>query len=262
MKSIRSITLEDVSFRYPETDVFSHISLSLPDGIVSLMGQNGTGKSTFLLLTAGNLLPDSGTVRIKGIDTKELRDEQERQRYISLVFQNMEFETAENIGDLLEFVYENSFITNKDDHLIPELIDVFELTDFLNKKTQEISKSELQRSILAFSLLYGSQILLMDEPIFAIEEYQKVRAMEYLTDYVRKNSLSLYYSVHELDISRKYSDFILLFSSKKAPVLGKTEELFTPKILEEAYEYPFVLLKNKEAVFRAMLNEQNTAYRG
>lgn len=262
MRTIQSIALEDLSFRYPETDVFSHISLSLPDGIVSLMGQNGTGKSTFLLLAAGNLLPDNGRIRIMGIDTKELRDEQERQRYVSLVFQNMEFETANSIGDLLEFVYANGFITNKDDYLIPELIDVFELSDFLNKKTQEISKGELQRSILAFSLLYGSQILLMDEPIFAMEEYQKTRAMEYLTHYVRKKSLGLYYSVHELDISRKYSDFILLFSSKKAPILGRTEELFTNEILEEAYEYPFALLKNKEAVFRAMLNEQSTAYRG
>jgi ABC-type cobalamin/Fe3+-siderophores transport system ATPase subunit len=234
----------------------------MPMGRVSLLGQNGSGKSTFLLLAGGNLLPDRGTVRLNGIDTRALRDEQERQRHVSLIFQNMEFETQEAIGDLLDFVYESGFDDVKDEKLIPCLVSTFELGRILGKRTQEISKGELQRIILAFSILYGSRILLMDEPVFAMESYQKERAMDFLTAYIRKRSMSLYYSVHELDITEKYSDFLLLFRKGKPPVLGTKEELYTRDIIEEAYEYPFPLLKRKEAVYRALLNEASSAYRG
>jgi ABC-type cobalamin/Fe3+-siderophores transport system ATPase subunit len=258
------VELENVAFRYPEArgGIFQGLSLCMPEGIVSLIGQNGSGKSTFLLLAAGNLLPTAGTVRINGIDTRELRDEQERQRHVSLIFQNMEFETEEPVGDLLEYVYHGGFIESKDPEFLRRLTAAFELEKFLHKRTQEISKGELQRTILAFSLLYGSKILLMDEPIFALEAYQKERAMEFLVSYTRSNGIILYYSVHELDITEKYCDYILLFSKKKPPLLGMKDRIYTRDTIENAYEYPFALLKKKEAVYRAMLNEASAAYRG
>ena len=150
------IRLENVSFYYPETEqlVFNDLSIDLPRGIATLVGQNGTGKSTLLLLAAGILLPVEGTVFIRGIDTRNLREEQERQRHVSFVYQNMEFETEESIGNLLEYVHENGFHETKDPDLISELVEVCELEKVLGKKTQEVSKGELQRTIIAFSLLY------------------------------------------------------------------------------------------------------------
>lgn len=90
--------------------------------------------------------------------------------------------------------------------LVSNLVDVCELNKVLGKKTQEVRKGELQRTIVAFSLLYGSRIIMVDKPIFALEEYQKHRIMDLLVDYSRARDISLYYSVRELDISEKYSD--------------------------------------------------------
>ncbi len=251
------IVFENVSFRYPETerDVFSGLSLALPGGIVSLIGQNGTGKSTLLLLAAGSLLPSEGKVLLKGLDTRDLRDEEERHRHISFIYQNMEFETEEPISRLLQFVYEDGFHARKSPEFIQELVEVFELSPVLGRKTQEVSKGELQRTILAFSLLYGSPVLVMDEPIFALEDYQKKRAMDYLQGYVRRTGVSLYYSVHELDISEKYSDYILLFSRAAEPRLGPTAELFTRDTIEKAYEVPYFMLKRREELYRKYLVE-------
>jgi ABC-type cobalamin/Fe3+-siderophores transport system ATPase subunit len=253
------IQLKNVSFYYPETTrlVFNDITLDLPGGITTLVGQNGTGKSTLLLLAAGVLLPSEGTVLLKGIDTRELREEQERQRYVSFVYQNMEFETEESIGDLLEYVHENGFHESKDPGLIQELIEVCELERVRTKKTQEVSKGELQRTIIAFSLLYGSKIIMMDEPIFALEDYQKHRIMQYLIDYARSRDLSLFYSVHELDISEKYSDYLLLFHKKGRIELGQREVLFNRTNIEQAYEVPYVMLKRKEAIYREALRDRS-----
>jgi ABC-type cobalamin/Fe3+-siderophores transport system ATPase subunit len=252
------VRLERVSFFYPETEklVFQKLSLDLPPGVVTLVGQNGTGKSTLLLLAAGLLLPSEGKVLLRGIDTRSFREETERQRHVSFVYQNMEFETQETIGDLLAYVYEHGFHERRDPQLVSELVKVCELDPVLAKRTQEVSKGELQRTIIAFSLLYGSRIVMMDEPIFAMEEPQKHRVMGFLLEYVRGRGLSLYYSVHELDISEKYSDWLLLFHRNRPPQLGPTRELFNRENIENAYEVPFTMLRSKESLYRKILLER------
>jgi ABC-type lipoprotein export system ATPase subunit len=190
-----AIRLEKVSYRWVDeedgsaTPVFTDLNLELPRGIVSLVGQNGTGKSTLLALAAGSIVPNAGRVLVRGVDTRELRDEPTRQRLVSFVFQNMEFETDEPIGALLEAVHASGFHAVKRPDFAAELVDAFELSPVLGRRTQEVSKGELQRAILAFSLLYGSPLLVMDEPIFALEDRQKDRAMEYLCAYARREGI-------------------------------------------------------------------------
>jgi len=251
------IELEHVHFRYPESggELFADLSLALPSGIVSLVGQNGAGKTTLLLLAGGVLLPNRGRVLLRGIDTRRLRDEEERHRHVSFVYQNLEFESEEPIRALLAAVYDHGHQEEKRPSFLEELIEVFQLGTFLARKTQEISKGELQRVILAFSLLYGSRVLMLDEPIFALEEAQKRRAMEFICAYARSHGLSVYYSVHELEISQRYSDYLLLLSKSAPPRLGPTGELFTRRNIEEAYEVPFPFLKRKELFFRRRLLE-------
>jgi ABC-type cobalamin/Fe3+-siderophores transport system ATPase subunit len=251
------IVFESACFRYPEStaDIFAGLDLELPPGIVSLVGQNGTGKSTLLLLAAGRLLPTEGRVLIRGVDTRTLPTEKDRQKLASFIYQNMEFETDETIRQLLEFVRESGHGEKGSRALIAELVDMYELAPVLGRRTQEISKGELQRTILAFSLLYGSPILAMDEPIFALEDRQKKTVMAHLAGLARSGAVSLYYSVHELDISRDYSDHIVLFS-KDAPLrIGPTSEIFTREVIEKAYEVPFDMLKKREELYRKYLVE-------
>ncbi len=236
------IEFKNVSFKYEEEEneyIFQDLNINLEAGITSLIGQNGTGKSTFLLLAAGILLPQKGDIIILGNNTKDLRDEFKRQEYVSFIYQNMEFETEESIEDLMEYVYENGFNKEKRDDFILELVNVFELEKILKRKTQEVSKGELQRVILAFSLLYGSKIIMMDEPVFAMENYQKHRAMKYISEYARKNNISIFYSVHELNLTEKYCENIIMFYKNKKIQYGKRDELYTKENLEKLYEIPY-----------------------
>ena len=256
---MKDIHFDNVSFHYPESSipVFQDFALELSPGMTTLVGQNGTGKSTLLLLAAGLLLPTNGTVFLKGQDTKTLQDETIRQRYASFIFQNMEFETEESVGDLLDIVLQSGFRAHKHEDIIKMLIEVFELEPFLQQKTQEISKGELQRTILAFSLLYGSKILIMDEPVFAMEEHQKHRALGFLQEFAALEGTSIYYSVHELELSQKYSDYALLLQKHDAPVYGKTAEVLTRENLEKAYEVPMSFLKQEERLRRdALLDDK------
>ncbi len=249
------IEFRDVTFTYPggKAPVFERLSLELPGGVISCLGQNAAGKSTFLLLAGGRLTPDKGTVFIDGRDTRKFTSEEARAEYAAFVYQNMEFENEEPVASLLEYVYENGFHRGKDRSFIGELVASFELESCLDRKTSRLSKGELQRTILAFSLLYGSRYLMMDEPVFALEEAQKRKALTYVTGYVRKKGVGLLYSLHELDLSREFSDHLLIFYKNKPPRLGSTAELFTREIIEEAYEAPLDTLKHRESLFREVL---------
>jgi iron complex transport system ATP-binding protein len=254
------ISLEKVSFTYPGEPrggpVFERLSLELPPGITTLVGPNGTGKSTLLLLAAGILLPAEGRVYLRGIDTRSLREEEVRQRHVSFIYQNMEFESGQSIAELLNYVHAHGFHDTPEPDLVAELIAVCELEKVLAKKTGEVSKGELQRTIIAFSLLYGSKIIMMDEPIFALQEYQKHRIMDYMSGYSRRRGISVYYSVHELDISERYSDSLLLFYKSGRLRLGPTASLFKRENIEQAYQVPYTMLKRKEAIFREALQKR------
>lgn len=265
------IKFEDVSFSYfdeendfeeindsgmiIENKVFTDLTIKIPSGITSLIGQNGTGKTTFMLLSSGLLLPKTGKIFINNVNTIELEDENKRQQYSSFVYQNMEFETEEDIITLLRYVYKNGYSQKINENIINELIKVFELNNILNKKTQEISKGEMQRVIMVFSLLYGTKIIFMDEPVFALENYQKHNILSYLYNYAKKNGITIIYSIHELELSEKYSDNLLIFYKDKNPKIGKTSTLFTKENIEDAYEAPMSMLKHRESFYREGLQK-------
>ena len=252
---MHAVELQAVSYAYPEGSelVFHNLSLRLPAGAVALVGQNGTGKSTLMLLASGIAVPNDGTVLLGGVDTRQLRDHRVRQRHVSLIHQNMEFETEQPIGDLIAHVYRTGYHEEHSEEFVRELVNVFELRGVLHKRTQEVSKGELQRTLLAFCLLYGSRVLMMDEPVFALEDRQKRTVMGFLYEYARRERLTWYYSVHELELSAEFSDHVILFRQDHAPFIGSTAEVHTREQVEQAYEVPYDFLKRREALYRQAL---------
>lgn len=250
----------DVTYHYPDFDeeILAHFSVEIPAGVTSIIGENGTGKSTMLLLASGSDIPQHGDVYISGRNTKDFTSMEERQALVSFVFQNMEFESEEPSGDLLRFVYENGFHAEKKESFLQELITVFELSRVLNRKTQDVSKGELQRIIMAFSLLYGSKNLIMDEPVFALEEYQKEKALEYISDYSRRNKTSFVFCAHELNLCEKYSDYVCILFRDKHTLVGKTKAVLTKENIEAAYNVPMAMLKHKEDLYRDILENPNS----
>ena len=250
---------ENVSFSYPDSDrpVFNELSLTVSTGVTSLVGQNGTGKSTFMLLASSRLLPDEGTVKLFDRNTKEIEDEEEKNSLASFVYQNMEFETEDPLGELLGYVFENGFLKHRQgmagSSFLSDITKAFELEKILDRKTQNMSKGELQRAILAFSMAYGSRSVMMDEPVFAMEQRQKEKALEFIASYSRETGTPVMVSLHELALTEKYSDNVIFVYKDGHIKTGRTEELLTRENLEEVYQAPYGLLHSNEAMHRENL---------
>ena len=274
-----AVQFTDVSFYYTDlpddgsadveavntvNQVFSDLALTLPRGMMSVVGENGIGKSTLMLLAAGRLFPTEGTVHIFGRDTNDFREapsrpelEEERNKLVSVIYQNLEFETNETIGELIEAVAEMGVYSGDTQALLSDLRSVLELDSFLDKRMQELAKGQLQRAIIAFSLLYGSRMVVMDEPVFALEQPQKERTFEYLLDFSRNSGTTIYYSAHDLELTQKYSDTMLLLQKKDPPRVGPTADLYTRENLEHAFQAPMDTLYQREHLFREMLMQMS-----
>ncbi len=190
--------------------------------------------------------------------------EEQKNLVASVIYQNMEFESDDKVANLLTFVYQNGALKGKakglhQNDLLPEVIDVFELGNVLDHGLTEISKGEIQRVLLAFSLLYGSASVFMDEPLFAMEFRQKESALAYLKEFAAATGTAIYISMHELDLSRKYADNVLLFYPNRDMDYGTPEEVLTNEALEKAYGVPAAMLKNGEDMTREQLQQSAEA---
>ncbi len=238
--------------------VFEHFTAQLPGGFTSLIGPNGSGKSTFLMLASGRLVPQEGSIHLFGKQIPLLNEEQ-KNLLASVIYQNMEFETEEKVEQLLKFVYENGSLKAQESDikhggaLYDEVVSVFELKNVMNHGLTKLSKGEIQRTLLAFSLLYGSKSIFMDEPLFAMEEPQKNSSLEYLRLFCEKTSVPVYISMHELDLSRRYAQNVMLFFPNRDITFGSPDEILVDEDLEKAYGFPASMLKNKEDMTREQL---------
>lgn len=275
------IEFEDLSFTYPPVEgdvdsegrqlvpapVFDHFTGAIPSGdsgnaagvLTSLIGPNGSGKSTFMLLASGRLVPQTGRCLLFGQDVARLGEEQ-KNLLASVIYQNMEFESDDAVDELLPFVYcsgnlkgRATGVRDTSCDLLAELVYVFELEQVLTRGLKKLSKGEIQRVLLAFSLLYGSAAVFMDEPFFAMEEGQKDRALAYLREYAGKTGTALFVSMHELDLSRKHADKVLLFHPDRTIDYGTADEVMTDEGLEKAYGVPVAMLKKQEDMTREEL---------
>ena len=118
----------------------------------------------------------------------------------------------------------------------------------------------MQRVILAFSLLYGSKSIFMDEPLFAVENNHKHKILSFIKNYCNDFGITVYISMHELELTRIYPDNVLLFYPNRDMDFGSPEEILTPQALEKAYGVPVAMLKDSETFTRKNLQEQYENY--
>lgn len=261
------LTFQNVTWAYPvdenEVDekgnplqpspILQNFNATLPGGFIHLVGPNGVGKSTFMMLAAGRFKPLSGKVLLCGQDVASMNEES-KNLLASVIYQNMEFESEDKVCNLLDYVFKNGALKGKG-NLLSACIETFELDSVLDKSISKISKGEHQRVLLAFSLLYGSASVFMDEPMFAMEYGQKEKALAFLKNHCETTGTTIYISMHDLDLTRKYAENVLLFYPNHNMDFGTPEEVLTREDLEKAYKVPESMLKEGESFTRESLSD-------
>ncbi len=158
------IEIANVSHRFGEKTVLEGIGLTITERRVAIIGSNGSGKSTFARLLNGLLVPDEGTVRIDGADTR--RDVKAVRRKVGFVFQNPD---AQIVMPLVEediaFGLKNQKLARPEiARKVNEILDRYSLGDLRHHPTHSLSGGEKQLLALSSVLVMEPEYIVLDEP--------------------------------------------------------------------------------------------------
>jgi putative spermidine/putrescine transport system ATP-binding protein len=227
------ITLEHITRSYGGKAAVDGISLNVQPGeMLSLLGPSGCGKTTTLRCVAGFEIPDSGRVVIGDQDVTRVPAERRR---VGMVFQNYalfpNLSVAGNIGFGLRVAGWNA---SKSEARIKELLEVVGLTGFERRSVLTLSGGQKQRVALARALAPDPRVLLLDEPLSALDA--KIRA-ELRTE-LRRLQLDLGITTllvtHDQEEAMSMSDRVVVMNH------GRIEQLGTPRDLYATPATPFV----------------------
>ena len=230
-----SLEFDDVSFKYPNNDMYvlKNVSFKLnPGETLSIVGINGSGKSTIVKLICRFYEPTSGKIKINGIPINEI-DPFVFHKYISAVFQDYKlfsFSVEENIAmndkktDQKE-IYNCIVSVGLSEKIqgLPNKIQTYIYKDF-DESGIEFSGGECQKTVIARSIYKKAPLMILDEPTASLDPIAEYELYKMFYD-ITKDKTAIYIS-HRLS-STKYTDKIIVLADGKVTEMGNHEELMS-----------------------------------
>lgn len=224
-----SLELKEIKKSFTEGEaVLDNISLEISKGeFITLLGSSGCGKTTTLRIIAGLEQPDAGSVWLDG---REVTGLEPNQRDVNTVFQNYalfpHMNVAENIGYGLKLKkVPKSEIRKK----VSRMLELVQLEGYEKRKPSELSGGQKQRVAIARALVNNPKVLLLDEPLGALD-LQLRRAMQIELKHLQKKlGITFIYITHDQEEAINMSDRIAVMRD------GRIEQIGTP---DEIYNHP------------------------
>lgn len=224
-----SLELKEIKKSFTEGEaVLDNISLEISKGeFITLLGSSGCGKTTTLRIIAGLEQPDAGSVWLDG---REVTGLEPNQRDVNTVFQNYalfpHMNVAENIGYGLKLKkVPKSEIRKK----VSQMLELVQLEGYERRKPSELSGGQKQRVAIARALVNNPKVLLLDEPLGALD-LQLRRAMQIELKHLQKKlGITFIYITHDQEEAINMSDRIAVMKD------GCIEQIGTP---DEIYNHP------------------------
>ena len=222
------LTLTDVQKRFGEFSAVQDFTLSAEKGeFVSFLGPSGCGKTTTLRMIAGFEQPTSGTITIDGRDITRVPP---NRRNVGMVFQSYalfpNMNVADNIGFGLKVRKRPADQIRK---RVEELLEIVNLSDKGNRFPYQLSGGQQQRVALARALAFEPQVLLLDEPLSALDAKIRVALRGQIRDIQRQLGITTVYVTHDQEEALSMSDRVVVMSE------GRMEQVGTPF---EIYNFP------------------------
>ncbi len=243
------IEVKNLSFSYDgETNAVDDVSFAVEEGsYTTLIGHNGSGKSTIAKLLAGLLEKEGGTIMIGGMELNEENLYRIRQK-IGIVFQNPDNQfIGSTVRDDIAFGLENHCVEQKDmDAIIGEFSARTGMLDFLDSEPTHLSGGQKQRVAIAGVLAMKPQILIFDEATSMLDPQGKDEIKRVIRELHKESSLTIVSITHDID-EVTGSDYVIALHKGKTALCGTPEEIFRneAKLKEISLELPFSLQLSK-----------------
>lgn len=244
------IRFDDVVLRYPgaPTPAVHGVTLDAPRGaLTAIVGPNGSGKSTLVRALLGRLVPERGSIAINGNSLTAL-SRRDAARRIALVPQREEPTFPLIVRDFIalgRFVHGGvwSGDTPTDRAVVTAAAERADVSDFLARRTDELSGGEWQRVRIARALAQGGEALVLDEPTAFLDIAHEMSVFELLDALAREGRAVLLVS-HQLNLVARFASRIALMHQGTVAAFGTPDDVMRGDELERVYEWPLVVTRD------------------
>jgi spermidine/putrescine ABC transporter ATP-binding subunit len=219
------VDLEHVSKRYATVAALHDISLSFKDGeFFGLLGPSGSGKTTLLRAIAGFVEPDEGTISFDG---RRVENVPVHKRQIGMVFQNYALFPNLTVAGNIAFGLSVRRITGAEaSRQVSEMLDLVRLTGLNERKPRELSGGQQQRVALARALVTRPKVLLLDEPLGALDRRLRQEMQVELKDIQRETGVTTIFVTHDQEEALTLSDRIAIIDQGRLMQMGEPREIY------------------------------------
>lgn len=208
-----------LSFLVKYSDFSLEVDLQLPaTGVTVFFGHSGSGKTTCLRAMAGLIEPKSGYMRV-GQESWQDSEHGEfiptHQRDIGYVFQESALFAHMSVKENLEYGLKR-IAPNKREVTLMDICELLDIQTLFNRRPHQLSGGEKQRVSIARALLTSPKMLLMDEPLSALDNLLKAEILPYLERLHRRLSIPIIYVTHSVEELSRLADHVVIFSRGKA----------------------------------------------
>ena len=222
------LELKNIKKGFGETDVLNGITLSIEKGeFITFLGASGCGKTTTLRIIAGLEAPDSGTVFLDGKDVTAVPP---NQRDVNTVFQNYALFPHLNVEGNVGYGLKIKRVPKAEiKKKVAEILELVQLTGYEKRMPSELSGGQKQRVAIARALVNSPKLLLLDEPLGALDlKLRRTMQLE-LKRLQKKLGITFLYITHDQEEAINMSDRIVVMKD------GRFEQIGTP---DEIYNHP------------------------
>lgn len=234
-----NISVNGISFGYSSVEVLKDISLEINDPqLVSIIGPNGVGKSTFIHCLNKILSPTSGAVLIDdtNVENISIKDLAKLVGYVPYSA-NDTFPLSVTDTVLMGRHPHGTWKSlNADLEKVEEVLVLLGIDHLAMRPFNELSAGQHQKVMLARGLVQEPKILLLDEPTSNLDIKHQIEVTRMLKDLSRLRNMIILMISHDLNIAAKYSDNMILMSKGKIHSVGKPHEVITEFNLREIYD--------------------------
>jgi spermidine/putrescine transport system ATP-binding protein len=215
--------------RFGEFVAVERMDLEIHKGeFLAIMGSSGCGKTTTLRMLAGLELPSEGEIRLGG---KRIDDLPTWQRDTPMVWQSLALFPFLTVRENVEFSLRMRNVEKAERRKrVDKWLERMQITEFADRNVAHLSGGQRQRVALARSLVTEPEILLLDEPLSALDAHLKVRMQAVLSNLQKELGITFVYVTHSQSEAFSMADRVVIMSRGKVEQIGKPQEIYrTPR---------------------------------
>lgn len=219
------VDLEHVSKRYAAVAALHDVSLSFRDGeFFGLLGPSGSGKTTLLRAIAGFVEPDEGSISFDG---RRVESVPVHKRQIGMVFQNYALFPNLTVAGNIAFGLSVRRVSGAEaSRQVSEMLELVRLTGLNERKPRELSGGQQQRVALARALVTRPKVLLLDEPLGALDRRLRQEMQVELKDIQRETGVTTIFVTHDQEEALTLSDRIAIIDQGRLMQMGQPREIY------------------------------------